>query len=104
MRYIYLVACVSNAGLKVRHGQIRFENRRYGTLESAFRRGNWCAFVVKLGAAQVDAAVDSLLRMRDRLELNTVGDPGTLGVIVGSGYGYKRPDGISVIPVAALGP
>ena len=39
-----------------------------------------------------------------RLELNTVGDPGTLGVIVGSGYGYKRPDGICVIPVAALGP
>ena len=104
MRYIYLVACVSNAGLKVRHGQIRSENRRYGTLESAFRHGNWCAFEVKLGAGQVDAAVDSLLRMRDRLELNTVGDPGALGVIVGSGYGYKRPDGICVIPVAALGP
>ncbi len=68
------------------------------------RRGNWCAFEVKLGAGQVDAAVDSLLRMRDRLELNTVGEPGTLGVIVGSGYGYKRPDGICVIPVAALGP
>ena len=68
------------------------------------RRGNWCAFEVKLGAGQVDAAVGSLLRMRDRLELNTVGDPGTLAVIVGSGYGYKRPDGICVIPVAALGP
>ena len=68
------------------------------------RRGNWCAFEVKLGAGQVDAAVDSLLRMRDRLELNTVGEPGTLGVIVGSGYGYKRPDGICVVPVAALGP
>ncbi len=68
------------------------------------RRGNWCAFEVKLGAGQVDAAVDSLLRMRDRLELNTVGDPGALGVIVGSGYGYKRPDGICVIPIAALGP
>ena len=68
------------------------------------RRGNWCAFEVKLGAGQVDAAVDSLQRMRDRLELNTVGEPGTLGVIVGSGYGYKRPDGICVIPVAALGP
>ena len=68
------------------------------------RRGDWCAFEVKLGAGQVDAAADSLLRFRDRLDLSTGGAPGTLGVIVGSGYGYRRPDGISVVPIAALGP
>ncbi len=27
-----------------------------------------------------------------------------LGVIVHSGYGYTRADGVSVIPVGALGP
>ena len=68
------------------------------------RRGDWCAFEVRLGAGQVDAAADSLLKFRDRLDLSTGGAPGTLGVIVGSGYGYRRPDGICVVPVAALGP
>ena len=27
----------------------------------------------------------------------------TLAVIVGSGYGYVRPDGVAVIPIGALG-
>ena len=67
------------------------------------RRGDWCAFEVKLGAGQVDAAAESLLKFRERLDLSTVGEPGTLGVIVGSGYGYKRPDGVAVVPVMALG-
>ena len=68
------------------------------------RRGDWCAFEVNLGARQVDAAAKSLLKMRDRIDLGTVGEPRTLGVIVGSGYGYRRPDGVAVIPFAALGP
>jgi hypothetical protein len=28
---------------------------------------------------------------------------GALAVIVGSGYGYVRPDGVAVIPIGALG-
>jgi len=27
-----------------------------------------------------------------------------LGVITGWGYGYRRPDGVSVIPIGALAP
>jgi len=30
-------------------------------------------------------------------------DP-SLAVVCGSGYGYRRPDGIAVVPVGALGP
>ena len=30
--------------------------------------------------------------------------PGILGVITGSGYAYRHPDGVLVIPVGALGP
>ena len=68
------------------------------------RSGPWCAFEVKLGGGQVDAAADALLRFRDRLDLTAVGAPGTLAVVVGSGYGYRREDGVCVIPVGALGP
>ena len=68
------------------------------------RAGNWCALEVKLGTGQVDAAAESLLKFRDRLDLDEVGEPGILGVITSSGYAYRRPDGIVVIPVATLGP
>jgi predicted AAA+ superfamily ATPase len=64
----------------------------------------WAAFEVKLGAGQVDHAAESLKRFVDRVDTAKRGEPALLGVIVGSGYGYVRPDGIHVIPVGALGP
>ena len=68
------------------------------------RQGDWCAFEVKLGAGQIDAAAKALLKFRDRVDPEKSGVPRTLGVIVGSGYGYLRKDGVAVIPIAALGP
>jgi predicted AAA+ superfamily ATPase len=67
------------------------------------RQGDWCAFEVKLGGGQVDEAAASLLKFRDRVDVNRSGEPGVLGVIVNSGYGFLRKDGIAVIPVGALG-
>lgn len=62
------------------------------------------AFEVKLGAGQIDVAADSLARFANRVDTSVRGEPAVLGVIVGSGYGYVRSDGIHVIPVGALGP
>ena len=68
------------------------------------RQGGWCAFEVKLGMGQVDQAAASLLKFRDRVDASKSKAPGTLGVIVSSGYGFLRKDGVAVIPVGALGP
>lgn len=68
------------------------------------RNGDWCAFEVKLGAGQIDEAAATLLKFRNRLDLDKCGAPQTLGVIVSSGYGYRREDGIAVIPIGTLGP
>ena len=68
------------------------------------RQGDWCAFEVKLGAGQVDAAAASLSKFRERVDRDVAGEPQMLGVIVSSGYGYVRNDGIAVIPIAALAP
>jgi predicted AAA+ superfamily ATPase len=68
------------------------------------RQGDWCAFEVKLGAGQVDKAAASLLKFRDRVDVRKSRAPGTLGVIVSSGYGFLRKDGVAVIPIGALGP
>ena len=64
----------------------------------------WAAFEVKLGASQVDQAAAGLTRFAQRVDTARRGEPALLGVIVGSGYGYVRPDGIHVIPVGTLGP
>ena len=65
--------------------------------------GRWAAFEIKLGAGRVDEAARTLLKFADRVDTERCGEPAALGVIVGSGYGYTRPDGVGVIPVGGLG-
>ncbi len=65
--------------------------------------GRWAAFEIKLGASRVDDGARALLKFADRVDVERCGEPAALGVIVGSGYGYGRPDGVGVIPVGALG-
>lgn len=66
--------------------------------------GSWAAFEVKLGQMQIDAAAESLLKFAARVDTDKCGAPKALAVIVGTGYGYKRPDGVQVIPIGAFGP
>ena len=63
----------------------------------------WAGFEVKLGSGQIDQAAANLQRFADRVDSARRGEPSLLGVIVGSGYGYVRADGIHVIPIGALG-
>jgi uncharacterized protein len=66
--------------------------------------GRWMAFEVKLGQGQIDAAAASLTRFAQRVDTVKCGSPALLGVIVATGYGYRREDGVAVIPIGALGP
>ncbi len=66
--------------------------------------GRWAAFEVKLGEGRADEGARNLLRLAGRVDPVRMGEPEALGVIVGSGYGYTREDGVSVLPIGALGP
>jgi uncharacterized protein len=66
--------------------------------------GRWAAFEIKLGPGQVDSAAANLQRFSRQIDTDRCGRPAALGVIVGTGYGYLREDGIAVIPIGALGP
>ena len=60
---------------------------------------------IKLGgAANIDEAARSLLRLRERVDTARVGEPAKLVVVTGTGYGYERPDGVTVVPVGGLRP
>ena len=66
--------------------------------------GRWAAFEIKLGAGRVDDAARNLLKFAARVDTTAFHTPAALAVIVPGGYGYVRDDGVSVIPLAALGP
>jgi hypothetical protein len=59
---------------------------------------------VKLGPGQVDVGASRLLKFAERVDTTKCGKPVLLAVIVATGYGYVRDDGIGVIPAGALGP
>lgn len=66
--------------------------------------GRWAAFEIKLGPGLVDEAATSLKRFVKRVDTTKCGKPSAVGVITGTGYGFRRDDGIAVIPIGVLGP
>jgi hypothetical protein len=66
--------------------------------------GRWGALEIKLGAGMVEQGAASLLKFVDRVDTEKCGSPSLLAVITGTGYGYLRDDGVTVIPIAALKP
>lgn len=66
--------------------------------------GRWAAFEVKMGASRIDEGAASLLRFAERVDSSKSGMATALGVITATGFGYRRPDGVHVIPIGALGP
>jgi predicted AAA+ superfamily ATPase len=68
--------------------------------------GSWVALEVKLAPAEaiIEEAVTNLTTFAERVDTSKAGPPAAMGIIVGIGYGYVRPDGIHIIPVGALAP
>ena len=64
----------------------------------------WGAFEIKLGTHRIDEAAAHLTTFAGRIDTTKRGPAAVLAVIVGTGYGYVRPDGVHVIPIGALGP
>lgn len=67
--------------------------------------GSWIAVEVKLGGEPaVEKAAASLLKLRRTVDTAAAGEPCNLIVVTSTGYGYRRPDGVLVIPLTTLGP
>lgn len=69
--------------------------------------GRWAGIEVKLSDTKADEAAESLLRLRAKVLSNPSArapEPAFLAVVVGRGsLAYRRPDGVLVVPAAALG-
>lgn len=76
-------------------------------VDAIVERGNrWGAIEIKLSDLKVDEAAANLLRLRDKVCSNAAAasaEPAFLAVVTGrSTLLYRRPDGVYVIPAAAL--
>lgn len=66
--------------------------------------GDWAGIEIKLGEAAVDRAAKGLLRLAARVDTERQRAPRALIVITGGRFTYRRPDGVTVVPITALGP
>lgn len=75
-------------------------------VDAIFQSGDtWAAFEVKLGGEDpIEEAAANLLKFAGEIDRDKSGEPALLGVIVATGYGYVRKDGVQVIPITSLGP
>ena len=65
----------------------------------------WCAFEIKLGANQINAAAQSLLSIQKENAADSKGKPpAVLCVLCGmANAAWRRPDGVFAVPITALG-
>lgn len=68
--------------------------------------GRWIALEVKLASEgePLDRAAEALLKLAGRVDPARTGRPAATVIVVPSGYGYVREDGVAVVPLGALGP
>lgn len=66
--------------------------------------GRWAAIEVKMGSHWIDDAAANLIKMKDKVNTEKMGEPAFLAVITATKYAYTREDGVHVIPITLLGP
>ena len=67
--------------------------------------GDWAAVEVKLGGADaIASAVESLRRVRSKVDTQQAGEPSRLIVLTAVGRAFETVDDMAVVPVTLLGP
>ena len=56
----------------------------------------------KLGGGQIEEASRNLLAFKEKVDGESMGSPSFLMVLTGTGFAYKRTDGIFVVPLGCL--
>ncbi len=64
--------------------------------------GRWAANEVKLGAHSIDSAAENLIKLSNLVDSSNKNGHAFLAVITGTEFGYRRDDGVYVIPIGCL--
>ncbi len=70
-----------------------------------YKDGVWIAAEFELDPAPqiIDQVAGSLLRLRNKVVKARTAELATLMVVTSTGAAYRRPDGVEVAPITALG-
>ena len=67
--------------------------------------GDWAAVEIKLGGTDaIASAVESLRRVRSKVDTQQAGEPSRLIVLTAVGRGFETVNDIAVVPITLLGP
>lgn len=66
------------------------------------RNGQWAAIEVKLGNKQIEEAAQNLLKLKERINEEKMGEAAFLMIITGGQYAYQRKDGVLVVPIGCM--
>lgn len=64
--------------------------------------GRWGAIEVKMGVREIETAAENLKTLRSKINLDKMMEPSFLMVLTGSEFGYRRKDGVFIVPIACL--
>ena len=67
------------------------------------RNGDYAAFEIKLGVGFIDEAAKNVKRFAENIDTEKMELPKSLNIITGTGMSYRRPYGINLISLSALG-
>ncbi|MCL2607510.1 MAG: DUF4143 domain-containing protein [Methanomassiliicoccaceae archaeon] len=64
--------------------------------------GRWGAVEVKMGYTETDKAIENLIKLRDKVNVDKMGEPSFLAVITNTEYAHPTKDGVHIIPIGCL--
>ena len=64
--------------------------------------GRWGAIEVKMGAKEIETAACNLNKLKIKINADKMKEPSFLAVLTATEIGYRRKDGVYVIPIGCL--
>lgn len=64
--------------------------------------GRWAAVEVKMGNRQIEEAASNLIKLKNRVNTEKMGEPSFLMVLTAGEFAYRRDDGVLVVPIGCL--
>jgi len=66
------------------------------------RDGRWGAVEIKLGSNEFDKAAKNLRKLSEVIDYKKMNKPSFLMILTGTKFGYKRDDGVLIVPIGCL--
>ena len=64
--------------------------------------GRWDAIEIKMGAKEIETAAENLKKLRNKVNVEKMKEPSFLMVLTGTEGGYRRDDGVYIVPIGCL--